>query len=289
MTRSITGATAVAGVAGSPIAHSLSPLIHNAWIGAAGLDAVYVAFSPPPDRFSHFAEGLRGGAVRGLNVTLPFKEAALSVAHEVGERAERAGAANLLIFNEDGSIVADNVDGLGLLGALASHAGFDPKAGPAVVMGAGGAARGAASALVMAGAPEVRLVNRTLARAEVVAGAVGGATRAFSLDEAAQAFDGANVVVNATSAGVASDDALNLPLEGIPAAAVVMDMTYSPLITPFLSRARLLGHPIIDGLEMLVRQAGPSFEAFFGRVPPADVDVRALCIAALEAKAGAKA
>ncbi|HEX3888426.1 MAG TPA: shikimate dehydrogenase [Phenylobacterium sp.] len=290
MTRSITGATAVAGVAGSPIVHSLSPLIHNAWIEAAGLDAIYVPFSPPPDRFSHFAEGLRGGAVRGLNVTLPFKEAALSVAHEVGERAERAGAANLLIFNEDGSIVADNVDGLGLLGALASQArGFDPKAGPAVVMGAGGAARGAASALVMAGAPEVRLVNRTLARAEVVAGAVGGATKAFPLDEAAQAFDGANVVVNATSAGLASDDALNLPLEGIPAAAVVMDMTYSPLVTPFLSRARLLGHPIVDGLEMLVRQAGPSFEAFFGRVPPDDIDVRALCIAALEAKAGAKA
>src|SRR4051794_28105741 len=145
--RPISGITAVAGVAGSPIGHSLSPLIHNAWIEAAGIDAVYVAFAPPPDRFSHFAEGLRGGAVRGLNVTLPFKEAALGVAHEVGERAERAGAANLLIFNEDGSIVADNVDGLGLLGALVAQApGFDAKAGPAVVMGAGGAARGAAAA-----------------------------------------------------------------------------------------------------------------------------------------------
>jgi len=285
MTRPITGATAVAGVAGSPITHSLSPLIHNAWIGAAGLDAVYVAFAPPPDRFSHFAEGLRGGAVRGLNVTLPFKEAALSVAHEVGERAERAGAANLLIFNEDGSIVADNVDGLGLLGALQAQApGFDPEAGPVVVMGAGGAARGAASALVMAGAPEVRLVNRTLARAELVAGAVGGPARAYPLGEAAKAFDGASLVVNATSVGIASDDALDLPLEGIPAGAVMMDMTYKPLITPFLARARELGHPIVDGLEMLVRQAAPSFEAFFGRVPPEGVDVRALCIAALEAK-----
>jgi len=286
MTRPITGATAVAGVAGSPITHSLSPLIHNAWIGAAGLDAVYVAFAPPPDRFSHFAEGLRGGAVRGLNVTLPFKEAALSVAHEVGERAERAGAANLLIFNEDGSIVADNVDGLGLLGALKAQApGFDPEAGPVVVMGAGGAARGAASALVMAGAPEVRLVNRTLARAELVAGAVGGPARAYPLGEAAKAFDGASLVVNATSVGIASDDAVDLPLEGIPPGAVMMDMTYKPLITPFLARARELGHPIVDGLEMLVRQAAPSFEAFFGRVPPEGVDVRALCIAVLEAKA----
>jgi shikimate dehydrogenase len=286
MTRPITGATAVAGVAGSPIVHSLSPTIHNAWIAALEIDAVYVAFAPPPDRFSHFAEGLRGGAVRGLNVTLPFKEAALSVAHEIGQRAELAGAANLLIFNEDGSITADNVDGLGLLSALAAQApGFDPQAGPAVILGAGGAARGAAAALVMAGAPEVRLVNRTLARAEMVAGAVGGHSRAYPLDKAATAFDGANVVINATSAGIASDDALNLPLEATPADAVLMDMTYKPLMTPFLSRARMLGRRTVDGLEMLCRQAGPSFEAFYGRSPPADVDVRALCIAVLEAKA----
>ncbi|HEY8003548.1 MAG TPA: shikimate dehydrogenase [Phenylobacterium sp.] len=283
MTRTITGATAVAGVAGSPIAHSLSPLIHNAWIEAAGLDAVFVAFAPPPDRFSHFAEGLRGGAIRGLNVTLPFKEAALSVAHEVGERAERAGAANLLIFNEDGSIIADNVDGLGLLGALAAQAPhFDPKAGPVVVMGAGGAARGAASALVLAGAPEVRILNRTLARAELVAGAIGGDSRAYPLDAASAAFEDACLVVNATSAGIASDDALDLPLEGTPQHAVMMDMTYRPLMTPFLSRAKTLGRPIVDGLEMLIRQAGPSFEAFFGRVPPKEVDARALCVAALE-------
>jgi shikimate dehydrogenase len=284
MTRPITGATAVAGVAGSPISHSLSPLIHNAWIAAAGIDAVYVAFSPPPDRFSHFADGLRGGAIRGLNVTLPFKEAALSVANEVGERAERAGAANLLIFNEDGTITADNVDGLGLLSALAAQApGFDPRAGPAVVLGAGGAARGGAAALVMAGAPEVRIVNRTLARAEMVAGAVGGRSQAFPLDAAAQAFEGANLVINATSAGIASDDALNLPIEATPPDAVLMDMTYRPLLTPFLARAQMLGRRTVDGLEMLVRQAGPSFEAFYGRVPPAEVDVRALCIAALEA------
>jgi shikimate dehydrogenase len=282
----ITGATAVAGVAGFPIGHSLSPLIQNAWIEAAGLDAVFVAFSPPPDRFSHFAEGLRGGAIRGLNVTLPFKEAALSVAQEVGDRAELAGAANLLIFNEDGSITADNVDGLGLLGALVAQApGFDPKAGPAVIVGAGGAARGAAAALVMAGAPQVRIVNRTLARAEMVAGAVGSGARAYPLDAAAAAFDGANVVINATSAGIASDDALNLPLEATPADAVLMDMTYKPLLTPFLARARMLGRRTVDGLEMLIRQAGPSFEAFYGRVPPPEVDVRALCEQALEAQA----
>ena len=201
----------------------------------------------------------------------------------MGERADLAGAANLLIFNEDGSITADNVDGLGLLGALAAQAaGFDPRAGPAVVLGAGGAARGAAAALKLAGVPEVRIVNRTLARAEMVAGAIGGRARAFPLDRAVAAFDGANVVVNATSAGIANGDALNLPLEATPTTAVVMDMTYRPLETPFLAAARSLGRRTADGLEMLIRQAGPSFEAFFGRVPPPEVDARALCIVALE-------
>jgi shikimate dehydrogenase len=276
--RPITGTTAVAGVAGAPISHSLSPLIHNAWIEAAGLDAVYVAFSPPADHFSHFAEGLRGGAIRGLNVTLPFKEAALSVAHEVGERAELAGAANLLIFNDDGSITADNVDGLGLLGALAAQApGFDPRAGPAVVLGAGGAARGAAAAFKLAGAPEVRIVNRTLARAEVVAGAIGDPATAYPLDRARDAFAEANVVVNATSAGISNDEALGLPLESTPQGAVLMDMTYRPLVTPFLGEGKALGRRTVDGLEMLICQAAPSFEAFFGRVPPPAVDVRALC------------
>ena len=120
MTRRISGATVVAGVAGSPVKHSLSPLIHNAWIAAAGLDAVYVPFSPPADGFAVFARGLAGGAVRGLNVTVPFKETALEVATRATARAGAAGAANLLVFETDGAIVADNTDGEGLLGALAA-------------------------------------------------------------------------------------------------------------------------------------------------------------------------
>jgi shikimate dehydrogenase len=282
MSRPITGATAVAGVAGAPVAHSLSPLIHNAWIAAAGIDAVYVPFSPLPDAFERFAEGLRGGSVRGLNVTLPFKEAALSVSQNVSERAELAGAANLLIFEDDGSITADNVDGIGLMAAFAAQApGFDPCAAPVVILGAGGAARGAAAAFGQARCPEIRIVNRTLARAEMIAGSIGGEVRAFSLDQAAAAFKGAGAVINATAAGIASEDALDLPLESTAAGAVLMDMTYRPLETPFLAKARALGRPTVDGLEMLVRQAIPSFEAFYGRTPPEEVDVRALCLQAL--------
>jgi shikimate dehydrogenase len=285
MSRTITGATSVAGVAGAPIRHSLSPLIHNAWIAAAEIDAVYVPFAPCGDDFTRFAEGLRGGVIRGLNVTVPFKEAALGVADEVSDRAELAGAANLLVFNEDGRITGDNVDGLGLLGAFAAQApDFDPEAGPVTIVGAGGAARGAAAAFVMAGAPEVRIVNRTLARAEIVAGALGRRVRAYPLEAAATAFTDATAVINATSAGL-SEQMPDLPLEATPAGAVVMDMTYKPLETPLLEAARRLQRRTVDGLEMLIRQAAPSFEAFFGRVPPKTVDVRALCIAALGGKA----
>jgi shikimate dehydrogenase len=131
MSRVITGATLVAGVVGSPVSHSLSPLIHNAWIAALGIDAVYVPFSPPADGFSAFAQGLRGGAVRGLNVTLPFKEQALQLSDRPSDRAKAAGAANVLVFEVDGSVRADNTDGLGLLAAFHTRiAGFDPAAGP---------------------------------------------------------------------------------------------------------------------------------------------------------------
>jgi len=283
MSRQITGATIVAGVAGHPVHHSLSPLIHNAWLEAAGIDGVYVPFTPPADNFPKFAEGLRGGAVRGINVTLPFKEQALSVCQRATPRAEAAEAANLLIFEADGTITADNTDGLGMLGALSAQAGFDPKSGPVVILGAGGAARGAAAALKQAGAPEVRIVNRTVAKAEFVAGALGDVGRSFPLDKAGEALAGARAVINATSAGLMNGGRLDIPLEATPEDAVVMDMLYRPLVTPFLAEARRLGRRTVDGLAMLVGQAEPSFEAFYGASPPKEVDARALATAALEA------
>jgi shikimate dehydrogenase len=282
----ISGRTIVAGVAGNPVTHSLSPLIHNAWLAKAGVDGAYVPFAPPADGFREFALGLRGGAVRGLNVTLPFKEAALAVASRASQRAEAAEAANLLIFEPDGEIIADNTDGLGLLAAFAEQApGFDPQAGPVAILGAGGAARGAAAAFRQAGAPQVRIVNRTLAKAEFVAGALGAAGRAFALDQADEALAGVNAVINATSAGLANGGRLEIPLAATSQTAVVMDMVYVPLETPFLAEAKKLGRRTVDGLAMLVGQARPSFEAFFGAPPPAEVDVRALAEAALKGAA----
>jgi len=153
-----------------------------------------------------------------------------------------------------------------------------------VVIGAGGAARGAAAAFFQAGCPEVRIVNRTLAKAEMIAGALGARSQAFGLSECRRALDGASAVVNATSAGLVGQDALELPLETTPQDAVIMDMVYKPLVTPLLQRAESLGRRTVDGLEMLVRQAIPSFEAFFGAPPPKSVDVRALCLARLQTK-----
>lgn len=275
----ITGATVVAGVAGAPVRHSMSPTIHNAWLTAAGIDGVYVPFSPLSDGFVPFVDGLRGGVVRGLNVTLPFKEEALMVADDISARAKLAGAANLLVFSPEGAVYADNTDGLGLLHAFTAQApGFDAAAGPVVILGAGGAARGAAAAFVEAGAPQVRIVNRTLVRAEQVAGAIGDKVEPFPLDRMSEALTGAAAVINATSAGLSGAGGLDVPLEATPADAVVMDMVYKPLKTPFLLQAEALGRRTVDGLEMLIGQAIPSFEAFFGRPPPPEADVRSLCL-----------
>jgi len=279
----ITGATLVAGVAGAPVRHSLSPLIHNAWLEAGGIDGIYVPFGPPADGFDQFVMGLRGGAVRGINVTLPFKEQALACATSASARAQAAAAANLLIFEPDGSIVADNTDGLGLLGAFAAQApDFDVAAGPIAILGAGGAARGAVAALLQAGCPEVRIVNRTLAKAEALAGALGGPVRACELAAAAEAFAGVSAVINATSVGLDGKGVLDAPLEATPDTAVIMDMIYKPLVTPFLHWAQSLGRRTVDGLAMLIGQAAPSFEAFYGQPPPPGAHVRALALKALE-------
>jgi shikimate dehydrogenase len=275
----INGATVVAGVVGAPVGHSLSPRIHNAWLEAAGLDGAYVPFSPPADRFEALIHGLRGGAIGGLNVTVPFKEAALALADRPSPRAVRAGAANLLIFERDGTLAADNTDGLGMLAALAEQAsGFSAGAGPVVILGAGGAAKGAAAALLDAGAPEIRIVNRTHERAEALAAALGAPIRAVA--EGREAMEGAALVINATTLGLGGGPGPGIDFAATAPGAVALDMVYRPLRTEFLARAAAAGLTTVDGLAMLIDQAVPSFEAFFGQPPPA-IDVRGLCLAAL--------
>ena len=213
----------VAGVAGAPVQHSLSPFIHNAWLTAARVDGVYVPFSPVIDGFGDFVRGLRGGALRGLNITVPFKLEALELADRRTDRAIAAGAANLLVFETSGEVFADNTDGEGLLAALVEQAaGFAADAGPAVIIGAGGAARGAAAALLDAGAPEIRILNRSTGRAENLREQLGPRIRVLAGSRGA--FEDANVVINATTLGLGGEEGPDAPFAALPRTAIVMDM-----------------------------------------------------------------
>lgn len=283
MSVTVTEATMVAGVCGQPIGHSMSPLIHNAWIAALGLDAVYEAYGPAVSDFEAFVEGLRGSGVRGLNVTIPFKERALALAdpHHVSIMAFMAGAANLLTFEADGTIRADNTDGPGLLHAIGNQApGLEKFTKPAVILGAGGAARGAVAALLMAGVPQVRIVNRTLARAQELVEAFGDKVIAAPQSALPSLLADVGLVINATSLGLGGGDGPAVQLDLTPADAVIVDMVYKPLRTEFLQRAQAADRRTVDGLEMLLCQAIPSFEAFYGQPPPPSttINVRALAL-----------
>ena len=274
-----------AGVVGDPIAHSLSPLIHGAWIAAARLDATYERFHVTAEGFPAFVEESRGGRLRGLNVTIPHKHTALDLADVKDASAQDAGAANLLLFREDGQIEAHNTDGLGLLAAFAEQAPkIDLKSGRVVVLGAGGAARGAVAALARAGVADICIANRGLARAQALAAGFPGAW-AVGLNDAPAAFHETVALINATSRGLNGEDDLDLPLDALATGAAVMDMVYKPLRTGLLRAADARGLVTVDGLSMLIGQARPSFEAFYGVPPPAETDVRGLCLAALGAAA----
>lgn len=260
--------TLTAGVAGQPITHSLSPLIHGAWIAAAGLDAVYRPHEPADaGAFETLVTHGRAGEFRGLNVTAPFKEQALALADTVSPVALACGSANLLLFDH-GCVRADSTDGIGLMAALDEQApALDVGGQSVVVLGAGGAARAAVQALIAAGA-RVAVLNRTRARAEVLATDLGAAVAG------SETLETAALLVNALS--VPPD----IDLSVLRSDAVVMDMTYRPLITPFLAAAGARGLTVVDGLAMLIGQARPSFAALFGIDPPA-IDVRGLALATL--------
>lgn len=259
-----------AGVIGHPIGHSKSPAIHRAWIAALGLDAAYDAYDVAPGDLAAFVDRHRGGgALAGVNVTIPHKEQALALADRADDAARQSGAANLLLFAADGSVEARNTDGLGMLAAFKISApAFDPRSARIVVLGAGGAARGAVAALVAAGATDITIANRTLARAEDLADAFRGAAKAIGIDDLSLA-SGADAVINATSLGLTSaGPRLDWPQAG--PASVALDMVYGASTTDFIADAAAKGWATVEGIEMLIGQAAPSFAAFFGAPPPAD-------------------
>ncbi len=264
----ITGAALLGGIVGNPVSHSLSPVIHNAWLEAGGVDGAYVAFAPKDAAgFEALVAAGRAGLIAGVNVTAPFKEQAFALADEAAAAAQMTGSANILVF-EDGRVRADSADGAGVLYALAEQAPKLKLDGASVVMlGAGGAARAGAGALIEAGAA-LSILNRTRERAEALAADLGPEV---SVAPDAGVLEGSDLVINALS--VAPD----ISLAALKPSAVVMDMTYKPVVTPLLAAARARGLTTVDGLAMLIGQAAPSFEAIFRRPPPT-LDLRAILL-----------
>ncbi len=264
----ITGKARLAGVMGWPVRHSRSPLLHNHWLGEYGIDGAYVPLAVAPGRFESALRALGQLGFAGANVTVPHKEAALRSVDEASPAARRIGAVNTIVVGADGALAGDNSDGFGFLNAIGQAAPFwRADRGPAVVVGAGGASRAVLAALQDAGAPEIRLVNRSPARAEALAGEFGDPLRAVRWDERQAALDGAALLVNATTLGMTGHPPLDLPLDGLPPDAVVNDVVYAPLRTPLLEAAAARGNPVVDGLGMLLHQARPGFAAWFGREP----------------------
>lgn len=274
MKQVISGAAKVGGIAGNPIGHSLSPVIHNAWIAAAGMDAAYVPFAPADEAgFAALVAAGRAGLLMGINVTAPFKEQAFALADSSSEAAKGSGSANVLVFR-DGHVACDSTDGFGMMWAISDQApGLTVKDQPVVILGAGGAARAAAGTLIAEGA-RVRILNRSRDRAEALAADLGPSVTV--VDEA-EAFAGAVLVINALSIKPTLD------LSVLEPDTAVMDMTYRPVDTEFLLAARARGLRTVDGLGMLIGQAGPSFRAIFGVEPPA-LPLRPLLLAAIEAQ-----
>lgn len=274
----LTGEARLAGVVGWPVSHSLSPRLHGYWLRHYGIDGAYLPLAVRPEAFASALRALADLGFRGVNVTLPHKEAALAVCDEADGAARRIGAVNTIVISE-GKLYGANSDAFGFLENLKEGApDWRADRAPAVVFGAGGAARAVVAALVDAGVAEVRLVNRTLTKAESLADAIGGPIRIHMWEERAALLEGSGLVVNATTLGMTGQPPLEIDLDALPADAVVSDIVYVPLETPLLAAARARGNAAVDGLGMLLHQARPGFEAWFGVRPEVSAAQRAFVL-----------
>jgi len=276
----LTGRAKLAGVIGWPVAHSRSPRLHGYWLERYKIDGAYVPLPVPPPQVAQALRMLALMGFRGVNVTVPHKEAALAAVDVVDPKARRIGAVNTVLMEADGALKGLNTDGEGFLNHLrASAPDWRADVGPAVVIGAGGAARAVVAALLEVGVPEIRLINRTRERAEELALSLGngalrhkgnGVIRVEPWIARNGALEGAALAVNTTTLGMTGQPALDLDLEALPATACVFDCVYAPLETPLLAAARARRLKAVDGLGMLIHQARLGFALWFGIEPEVD-------------------
>lgn len=274
----ISGSAKLAGVAGWPIAHSLSPALHGYWIAEHKLDAAYVPLAIKPEDFAQAFATLPKLGFRGINVTLPHKEAAFALVDTHDEAARATGAVNTVVF-ANGQALGRNTDVHGFSALMREAGGGDLRGAKAVVLGAGGAARAVIASVLSLGADEVVVVNRTADKAASLAAHFGARMKAAGWGDLGGVLARARVLVNTTSLGMAGQPALAVDLAPMPAGALVVDIVYRPLETALLAQARARGLKAVDGLGMLMHQAQPGFAAWFGVEPKVTPALRAHLIA----------
>ncbi len=278
----LSGAAKLAGVMGWPVAHSRSPRLHGFWLARYGIDGAYLPLPVRPENLEAALRSLPVLGFAGCNLTIPHKEAALALVDRLDPLAKRIGAINTVVVAPTGELTGSNTDVFGFRENLLSAAKtWRANAGPAVVIGAGGAARAALAVLAEGGAPEIRLVNRSRDRAEALARVFGPSVTVIDWEKRAAALDGASLLVNSTSLGMAGQPPLDLALDDLPREAIVTDMVYVPLETPLLREARRRGNLAVDGLGMLLHQGRPGFAAWFGVDPEVTATQREAVLATM--------
>lgn len=258
----------LAGVIGWPVAHSRSPALHGFWLREYGINGAYVPMPVRPEALPAAVDGLAALGFAGCNVTLPHKVSAMALMDEIDPLARRIGAINTIVVRADSTLLGVNNDAEGYAASLAeAQPSWRADRGPAVVLGAGGGARAVIVSLVDGGVPEIRVLNRTFARAQALAREFGPPLRAMAWEHRTAALEGAALLVNTTTQGMVGEPPLEISLERLPRDAVVSDIVYVPLETELLRAARARGNPTVDGLGMLLHQAVPAFAAWFGVRP----------------------